>query len=77
MKTKLTLADLDRIGWQIARAEGWGETYEEREARAEAHAEFMAETAWLRHAEMPTLDDMAFEEWERARGCELDPQSGY
>lgn len=36
---------------------------------AEAKAEIEAENAWLRAAEMPTLEDMAFEDWERGRGC--------
>jgi hypothetical protein len=34
---------------------------------AEAKAEMDAENAWLRHAEMPTADDYAFEQWENQR----------
>jgi hypothetical protein len=35
---------------------------------AEAKAEMDAENAWLRHAEMPTADDYAFEQWEASNG---------
>jgi hypothetical protein len=33
-----------------------------------------AEAAWLRAAES---HDDGFEAWERGRGCDADPQSGY
>ncbi|QAY80248.1 hypothetical protein [Sphingosinicella sp. BN140058] len=36
--------------------------------RSESDAELASENAWLRHAELPTLDDMGFEAYERARG---------
>ena len=41
----------------------------------EQRAEQEAESAWLRAAE--SHDDDGFEEWERRRGCDADPQSGY
>ncbi len=36
--------------------------------RQESEAEFAAENAWLRYAEMPTMDDLGFERWEEERG---------
>lgn len=42
---------------------------------AQAAAEIAAENAWLVVAERG-VDD-GFEEWELARGCAYDPQSGY
>lgn len=43
--------------------------YENRDERwaAEHKAECEAETAWLRHAELPSYDDMGFEQWEANR----------
>lgn len=36
-------------------------------AGREARAEIDAENAWLRAAEAPTADDLAFEQWEMGR----------
>lgn len=38
------------------------------EMEAEQRAEVDAENAWLRVAEAPTLDDLAFEDYEARRG---------
>lgn len=34
----------------------------------EARAEFEAENAWLTHAEAPTMEDLAFDDYERSQG---------
>jgi hypothetical protein len=48
----ITLNDLDDLSWRIARAEGWGWTKDEaEEARLEAHAEWLAENAYVRYQE--------------------------
>lgn len=36
---------------------------------AQHEGEMWAENAWLRAAEAPSYEDMAFEDWERRRGC--------
>jgi hypothetical protein len=36
--------------------------------RRESAAEMAAEGAWLRHAELPTNDDLGFAEWEQRNG---------
>ena len=58
---------------------GWSYLFTAQElSEYEQHeAEAAAENAWLVAAESPTNDDLAFEQWERDRGCYLDPQSGY
>lgn len=38
------------------------------ESEREQQAEIYAENAWLRYAEMPTADDLAFEEYECRMG---------
>jgi hypothetical protein len=43
--------------------------YEQNAMNAQHEAEQYAENAWLRAAELPTNDDLAFEQWERERGC--------
>jgi hypothetical protein len=53
MREPITLSDLNFLAYRIAKAEGWGESFEEREARLEYEAEAYAENGWLRHAERP------------------------
>ena len=42
--------------------------YEYQLFKLENDGEGAAEEAWLRAAEAPTADDLAFEAWERGRG---------
>lgn len=52
------------------------EYWEYQEALREQEYDLAAERAFLAHLENDPESD-AFEEWERARGCAADPQSGY
>ena len=78
----------DHSGWVITWPTGHTTTTTTfDEARAEVlycndlmeqqRAEQAAEAAWLHAAEATTDADLAFEAWERGRGCAADPQSGY
>jgi hypothetical protein len=53
--------------WDCTECARCGEAAQ-REMHEQQEAEIAAENAWLRHAEMPTAEDYAFEQWEAERG---------
>lgn len=56
-------------GQPLLTADELDELYQYQEYNDQVEGEIEAENAWLRAAEAPSYDDMAFEDWERRRGC--------